>query len=166
MSESSCPTHLNPGTGLRLRPMGVADLDAVIAIAASLPTAPQWPRSAYQEAVVPTLPVPRLSLTAVRDEAVLGFAIARITGPVAELETIVIAASAQGYGFGSSLLYAVREELRLLGVAELELEVRPSNTLARQFYLGQGFVEAGRRRNYYRNPIEDALLLRLALSAS
>jgi ribosomal-protein-alanine N-acetyltransferase len=40
------------------------------------------------------------------------------------------------------------------------LEVRPSNTAARALYEGMGFCEVGRRKNFYRVPTEDALILR------
>ena len=70
---------------------------------------------------------------------------------------------------------AVRPEYRRQGVADrlldvfcrfgqarlafLTLEVRPSNTAAVALYEKHGFAEAGRRKNYYENPTEDALLL-------
>ena len=44
-------------------------------------------------------------------------------------------------------------------LAFLPLEVRPSNTAAVALYEKHGFREAGRRKNYYENPTEDALLL-------
>ena len=44
-------------------------------------------------------------------------------------------------------------------LAFLTLEVRPSNTAAVALYEKHGFREAGRRKNYYENPTEDALLL-------
>ncbi len=44
-------------------------------------------------------------------------------------------------------------------LAFLTLEVRPSNTAAVALYEKHGFTEAGRRKNYYENPTEDALLL-------
>jgi ribosomal-protein-alanine N-acetyltransferase len=40
------------------------------------------------------------------------------------------------------------------------LEVRPSNEVARRLYARMGFVEVGRRKNFYRHPVEDALILR------
>jgi [ribosomal protein S18]-alanine N-acetyltransferase len=40
------------------------------------------------------------------------------------------------------------------------LEVRESNTRARALYASRGFEEVGRRRRYYRAPVEDALILR------
>ena len=44
-------------------------------------------------------------------------------------------------------------------LAFLTLEVRPSNGAAVALYRKHGFQEAGRRRDYYENPQEDALLL-------
>ena len=44
-------------------------------------------------------------------------------------------------------------------LAFLTLEVRPSNQAAIALYQGFGFIEAGRRRNYYDLPKEDALIL-------
>ena len=55
---------------------------------------------------------------------------------------------------------AVRPSCRKQGIADrLTLEVRPSNTAAVALYEKHGFQEAGRRKNYYEAPQEDALLL-------
>jgi len=43
------------------------------------------------------------------------------------------------------------------------LEVRESNAAARSLYGERGFEPVGTRRAYYRNPVEDALVLRLSL---
>ncbi len=45
------------------------------------------------------------------------------------------------------------------GAAQLWLEVRESNLPARRCYEGLGFVQVGRRKRYYENPEEDALLM-------
>ena len=71
---------------------------------------------------------------------------------------------------------AVREDYRGNGIADylvdvfvrfgqanlafLTLEVRASNGPARQLYESLGFLQVGLRKNYYRNPKEDALILR------
>ncbi len=63
----------------------------------------------------------------------------------------------RGRGFGEELVRYVCERF-----AELEfitLEVRPSNAPAVGLYTKLGFQKAGLRKNYYRNPVEDALLL-------
>ncbi len=154
--------HLNPGTGLAMRGMVESDIDRVMAIALSLPTAPQWGRAAYEAAVSGDGPR-RIALVAEYSRELIGFAIARSFDSLAEIETIAIEKQAQGFGFGSSLLFAILEELRLAGVVEVELEVRSSNEWALWIYKRAGFLEAGRRRGYYREPVEDAVLLRFGL---
>jgi ribosomal-protein-alanine N-acetyltransferase len=51
------------------------------------------------------------------------------------------------------------------GASRVFLEVRQSNTDARAFYATLGFLEVGRRRGYYRDPAEDALVLSRSVSA-
>ena len=63
-------------------------------------------------------------------------------------------------GIGGALVLALVEELKKLGNHCLSLEVRLSNLPARTLYEKLGFLEVGRRPNYYRNPKEDALILR------
>ena len=159
--------HLDSSTGdlnnrLTIRAMVASDLDRVMGIAASLATAPQWTRAAYEAAIASGDRPRRIALVAERSGEVIGFAIARVVGPVAEIETIGIDGKMQGRGFGSSLLLAVLDELRLAGVEDVELEVRSSNERAIRLYERVGFFEVGRRRGYYREPVEDAVLLRLS----
>jgi ribosomal-protein-alanine N-acetyltransferase len=49
-------------------------------------------------------------------------------------------------------------------VRELYLEVRVSNEGAQSLYAKNGFVQVGQRRNYYIEPLEDALVLRKLLT--
>jgi [ribosomal protein S18]-alanine N-acetyltransferase len=46
------------------------------------------------------------------------------------------------------------------------LEVRPSNAAARRLYESRGFQLIGRRRGYYRAPVEDALVMRREIDAA
>jgi ribosomal-protein-alanine N-acetyltransferase len=146
-----------------VRPMSETDIDRVMAIARSLPTAPHWGRSAYEDALREGSVVRRIALVTEHTGETIGFVIARLLGPVAEIESIGIAEKWQGYGFGSSLLHATMEELKMVGVKEVELEVRASNEWAIRLYQRAGFSEVGRRREYYQWPVEDALLLRSGL---
>ena len=150
---------------LRIRRMGEADLERVMEIGASLPEAPQWPASAYG-AAIDSLHVPRrIAMVAAdaRNGGLLGFLVAGIAAPEAELETIAVSAEAQRRGVGGLLLRALVEELRAERVTELILEVRASNRAALAFYQAQGFKETGRRPRYYADPEEDAVLMGLNL---
>ena len=136
-----------------------------MAIAASLPTAPQWPRTAYEAAIDPGAIPRRISLVAEANGRQAGFVVASIVGPVAELESIAVAAEDQGRGIGSALMKGLLEELKQVGVREIELEMRESNRTAQRFYERAGFSETGSRPRYYQNPEEDAVLMRLDLAA-
>jgi len=46
------------------------------------------------------------------------------------------------------------------GLLVIFLEVRASNAAARRLYASRGFHEVGVRPNYYKRPVEDALVLR------
>lgn len=94
---------------------------------------------------------------------IVGFAVAGLVAPEAELETIAVSAKAQRQGVGALLLRALAEELRTERVTGLILEVRASNRAALGFYRAQGFIETGRRPRYYADPEEDAVLMGLNL---
>ena len=63
-------------------------------------------------------------------------------------------------GVGEALVNALTASLKEMGSRCLTLEVRDSNEAARALYGKLGFREIGRRRGYYRDPREDALILR------
>jgi ribosomal-protein-alanine N-acetyltransferase len=148
---------------LKIRAMAESDLDRVMEIAASLPMAPQWGRSAYEIAISIGDGPGRIALVAEQAGGVIGFVIASVITRQAEIETVAVEDGVQGCGFGSSLLRAMLEELRRIEVGVVELEVRSSNERALRLYRRAGFREVGRRRGYYRAPVEDAVLLRLGL---
>jgi ribosomal-protein-alanine N-acetyltransferase len=62
-------------------------------------------------------------------------------------------------GMGTALLHHVLAEAQQLGARRATLEVRASNDGARRLYERFGFYVAGTRRNYYTNPVEDAVIL-------
>jgi len=94
---------------------------------------------------------------------VLGFAVASVVGPQAELETIAVAAGEQRRGVGRRLFLALLEELRRAEVREVLLEARASNHPALELYRALGFAATGRRPRYYDDPVEDAVLMELRL---
>ena len=91
--------------------------------------------------------------------AVCGVVVFRITGDEAEILNLAVDPSRRRRGTGSQLMEDAIEACRSAGVAKIFLEVRNSNEGARKFYAHMGFGESGRRRQYYREPVEDALVL-------
>jgi ribosomal-protein-alanine N-acetyltransferase len=98
------------------------------------------------------------------DEAgTTGFLVASLLPPQAELEIIAVDPRFQRRGLGRKLFEELSHKLHMAGVREVVLEVRASNQAALELYRVLGFVETGRRRRYYADPQEDAVLLRLQL---
>jgi ribosomal-protein-alanine N-acetyltransferase len=93
-------------------------------------------------------------------ECVRGYVVAWFAGGQGEIANLAVEESARGRGLGSALLDAALDEARGHGTEEVFLEVRSSNVRARELYQSRGFVEVGRRRRYYRRPVEDAIILR------
>ena len=150
-----------------VRCMTPADIDRVMEIEQSLPEAPHWSKSAYLAALDSQAAVPRVALVA-EDPSLgnlVGFAIASLLPPQAELESIAIAAGLQRHGLARQLFSALAAELRVAGAAEIILEVRASNQAALGLYGSLGFAETGRRQRYYIDPVEDAVLMHLGLYA-
>jgi ribosomal-protein-alanine N-acetyltransferase len=157
---------------LEIRPIEADDFDAILAIAEIVEEAPRWSRAHYEE-LLPTgdlLPDrtsrPRIALVAqdTHSREILGFVIASLVGPEAELESIAVAAPAQRRGIGRLLLASLVTRLRAAGTADLHLEVRASNLAAISFYRAENFKQAGVRRRYYADPEEDAVLMTLHLA--
>ena len=95
---------------------------------------------------------------------VLGYVVAWFVADQGEIANIAVAPDQRGRGVGRALLDAALGEAAARGIAAVFLEVRDSNQRARELYASRGFEEVGRRRRYYRRPVEDAIVLRRTLS--
>jgi ribosomal-protein-alanine acetyltransferase len=155
---------ISPKDAVRVRPMVAADISPVMDIANSLPDAPHWEAEVYGEMVDPARKPARICLVAEdSDRLLMGFGVAVLVPPQAELEAIAVGEERQRRGIAGKLFSELLTELRRFDITEVILEVRESNRIAQAFYRASGFVEAGRRRDYYADPQEDALLMRRAI---
>ena len=95
----------------------------------------------------------------------LGFIVTRQATDEAEIITIGARPSVQRRGVARQLLERQMAALAKAGVRHLFLEVASSNVAAQGLYRGCGFVEAGRRKGYYRrgDGVEDAIVMRRGL---
>ncbi len=75
------------------------------------------------------------------------------------INNVAIRPRFRGAGLGTALLRHVFREATRLGAHRATLEVRASNAGAIKLYERLGFREEGRRRQYYSQPVEDALIL-------
>lgn len=81
------------------------------------------------------------------------------------VDNIAVRPEARRLGIGSALLEAFHDYGKARGLAFLLLEVRPSNQGAVTLYRKMGYREVGRRKNYYLDPKEDAIIMKLELAA-
>ncbi|HSB53274.1 MAG TPA: ribosomal protein S18-alanine N-acetyltransferase, partial [Gemmatimonadales bacterium] len=81
-----------------------------------------------------------------------------------EVLNLAVAPEHRRRGIGGALLEAGLKAFRRRKVDEVFLEVRESNHSAQALYLARGFRPVGQRSAYYRNPKEDALVLRLEMA--
>lgn len=106
-----------------------------------------------------------LGLIAEHNGDVGGYLVARAVAGEGEIMNLAVAPEHRREGLGRRLLEAGLEALAGRGAAQVYLEVRSGNEAARALYQRRGFQAVGRRAGYYRNPDEDAIVLRLALTA-
>ena len=95
---------------------------------------------------------------------VAGYVVALVFGDEGEIADLAVAPSARRRGVGGHLLARMEREMLGCGVRTLFLEVRESNVAAQGLYRSRGFEAVGRRRGYYRQPSEDALVLKRVLA--
>ena len=98
-----------------------------------------------------------LWLVAVEDGEVVGYVGSQTVLQEADMMNIAVADSHRRRGIARKL---VEELIRHLDAYQLTLEVRQSNIPAISLYEAMGFVQVGLRKNYYKNPKENALILR------
>ena len=101
-----------------------------------------------------------LWIVATDADKVLGYVGSQSVLGEADMMNLAVCADARRSGIGKELVNTLVCCLKEAQVNSLTLEVRASNQPAIALYLGLGFVQVGRRPGYYKNPKEDALILR------
>jgi [ribosomal protein S18]-alanine N-acetyltransferase len=94
---------------------------------------------------------------------IAGFIVARLIADELHVNNVAVRSEFRGQGLGSALLRTSLEQARQRCAKVAQLEVRAANEAAQRLYRSCGFKVVGRRRNYYRAPTEDALLMSLSL---
>ncbi len=93
------------------------------------------------------------------EKGVVGYAVLWWVLDQAELANLAVRTDHHGRGIGTVLLDQAMEHAKSKGVENLFLEVRQSNESAYRLYASRGFTQISIRKDYYKNPREDALVL-------
>jgi [ribosomal protein S18]-alanine N-acetyltransferase len=147
-----------------LRPAIESDLNEVVRIERSCFADP-WSEESFRRLLVGHPAIFQV-LVVPPENRVAGYVIAFALGPDAEVLNIAVEQGFRGKGFAGQMLDVLLIDLGKRGVKAAFLEVRESNTAARALYGSRGFREIGRRKNYYRRPVEDALVMRRILEVA
>jgi ribosomal-protein-alanine N-acetyltransferase len=95
-----------------------------------------------------------------------GFIASRLIADELHVNNVAVRSEYHRLGIGSALLETVIFESRRMGAQLAFLEVRASNAPAQALYTRCGFSITGRRRNYYSEPTEDALVMSRTIQSS
>lgn len=152
-----------PPINIQIRPMLLNDLEQVKVID-QLSFSMPWPDNSYRYEVVEN---PASLLWVAEGETVNGES--RVCGIVVvwlildetHIATLAVHPDYRGLGIGKQLLTVALEESAQQGAKLATLEVRDSNKVAQNIYRKCGFESVGRRRRYYRDNREDAVLMTL-----
>lgn len=144
--------------GYRIERLGdETDLEGVLEVEAESFTNP-WTRDMYSWELQ-NRSVCHIFLVRTDDCHVAGFCAFWLVFDEVHINNVALRPRFRAQGIGTALLEHVLAEARRLGARRATLEVRASNERARRLYERLGFYVAGVRRNYYTEPVEDALIL-------
>lgn len=151
-----------------IRAASAQDVMAMIALSSDEANAAHWTAEQWRAVFAHTQPR-RLAWVAVAAEtaapgnvaaaSVAGFLVAQCE-PAWELENLAIAPDFRRQGIGRALVATLIQAAQGVAADNILLEVRASNQAAIRLYQLSGFTAIARRRDYYDNPPEDALIFR------
>lgn len=141
---------------LRLAPMQIQDIPDVRAIEIEVFPSP-WPGNAYHRELTGNRSAHYQCLW--REDQIAAYGGLWVVGEEAHVTTIGVRRSEQGQGVGRTMFCALVNRAYELGANFISLEVRPSNEVAIHLYDSFGFRILGRRRGYYTDNGEDALVM-------
>jgi [ribosomal protein S18]-alanine N-acetyltransferase len=134
-----------------------SDLDAIAELERASFADP-WSRKSF-EAVLDE-PAAMLVVARVSTIPLAGYVVAWFAADEGQIANLAVREPTRRRGIGSMLLAGALLEGQRRGASNIYLEVRESNEAARRLYASRGFEEVGRRKRYYRHPVEDAVVLR------
>jgi ribosomal-protein-alanine N-acetyltransferase len=148
---------------LQIRPIGEPDIPAVVALERESHFTP-WTERNFRDAIA----AGNLGLAGCSDGALVAMAILQIAAGEAELLTMAVRRDMRRRGCGRQLLNELIVRAVTYGASAMWLEVRVSNTPAIGLYRSAGFVDIGRRKDYYATAEgrEDAMMMRRALGGA
>lgn len=131
------------------------DVAAIVALEATSPSA--W---SLQQIETELQRTSGIALVAVSEKGeILGWCCGFVVAEDGELLKIAVHPARRRKGVAAQLLNDLSRQMVAQGTAQIFLEVRSHNHAALPLYAASGFLETGRRRRYYKDPVDDAVIL-------
>lgn len=140
---------------LEIRRMTAADVPAVAALEKACFRVP-WSAQSFQEEMKNDIAV---YFTAWVDGVLAGYCGFWQVADEGHITNVAVLARFRRRGVGSRLVSEMERYARAGGLTLMTLEVRKSNRAAIGLYEKYGFSVLGERKNYYREPVENALIM-------
>lgn len=138
--------------------MTLEDLPGVVEIEdRSFPT--PWSETSFRHELLENPYASLFVIRAAGSAEVLGFACVWVVDQELKINNIAIHPDRRGRGLGTRMLRFLIGFAAQQGCRELTLEVRPSNEVAIRMYRKAGLAEIGRRKKYYSDTREDAIVM-------
>ena len=144
-----------PNPKIEFRRMQTSDADEIAAIEEMTFAMPWSRKDFWAEAVNENA----IYIVGTIDDKVAAYAGAWISFEEAQVTNVAIHPDYRGQGIGTKLFAKLVEEVKTKGVTAITLEVRPSNNAAIKLYENFGLKSVGRRKGYYLDNGEDALIM-------
>ena len=134
------------------------DIEWLLAIQKASPGAAPWSPADYESLLSAAGTVCLMAED--EEEDSVGFVLARTMADEMEILNLAVRPMQRRRGLGRRLVAEALGRGHARGARQCWLEVRASNRTALDFYCAAGFEEHTRRRDYYRDPVEDAVICR------
>lgn len=141
---------------IKIREMQLDDLDQVMVIENENFSSP-WTETGFFTFLIRQ---DALFLVAEEEKKILGYCGVVMVPDEGDITNVAVAKERQNQGIGKMLVEELVKKSREAGVTQLYLEVRKSNERAIHVYEKMGFVQNGLRKDYYEDPVEDAVLMK------
>lgn len=141
---------------IKIREMQLDDFDQVMVIENENFSSP-WTETGFFTFLIRQ---DALFLVAEEEEKILGYCGVVMVPDEGDITNVAVAKERQNQGIGKMLVEELVKKSREAGVTQLYLEVRKSNERAIHVYEKMGFVQNGLRKDYYEDPVEDAVLMK------
>jgi ribosomal-protein-alanine N-acetyltransferase len=148
--------NLDGSSRVTIRGMQLSDVPIVTRYEKQLFSDP-WPVQIFREDIASPFSYP---FVAEVDDEIVGYAILWVGADEGHLTNIAVAEKFQRKSVAKRLLTYILQLAASLELAQIILEVRPSNVPAIRLYEAYGFERLATRKDYYKNPVEDCLVMR------